>query len=78
MTCNLLMDMSTRKRFLRTQTTGEQFLLIILQLKYCRCLSVMGVAYVGREIRGHTNYTRVQLNILSTCVSLSPAGSSGA
>ena len=32
---------------------------------------------VVRDVRGNKNYTCVQLNITSTCVHVSPSGSSG-
>ena len=38
--------MSTQKHFPCTQPTAGQFLLIILQLKYYRYLSVLGVASI--------------------------------
>ena len=77
MTCNLSTHMSTRKRLICTQTLAGLFLLMTSELQYCRYLSILGVVYVGKDIRGHMNSTCVKLNIPSTCVCFSPAGSSG-
>ena len=77
MTYSILTDTSTQKSFPRTQPTDRHFILIIYQLINVGVNIFCVLHIVGRDVRGHTNFTRIQLHITSTCVSLSPAGSSG-
>ena len=73
MTCNILTDTSTKKNPPCTQPMTGKFLLIISQLKWCRCIYGLGVSYYGQvhqsTHRFHMRSTQYSLYLCSLVTS---------